>query len=44
MFGTEMKAVVQSTYGSLDALAVREVDRPVASDYEVLVLVRAASV
>ena len=33
-----------STYGSLDALAVREVGRPVASDDEVLVRVRAASV
>jgi NADPH:quinone reductase-like Zn-dependent oxidoreductase len=44
MFGSEMKAVVQSKYGSLDALAVREVDRPVASDDEVLVRARAASV
>ncbi|GIH26317.1 NADPH:quinone reductase [Acrocarpospora phusangensis] len=39
-----MKAVVQDTYGSPDALAVREIDKPQVKDDEVLVRVRAASV
>jgi NADPH:quinone reductase-like Zn-dependent oxidoreductase len=39
-----MKAVVQSKYGSADALEVREVDKPAVADDEVLVRVRAASV
>jgi len=39
-----MKAVVQEEYGSLDALEVREVEKPAPGDDEVLVQVRAASV
>src|SRR6185436_6351052 len=39
-----MKAVVQEKYGSPDDLALREVDKPVAGDGEVLVRVRAASI
>lgn len=39
-----MKAVVQVGYGSVDALEVREVDRPGVEDDGVLVRVRAASV
>ncbi len=39
-----MKAIVQDRYGSVDALRVAEVERPVARDGEVLVRVRAASV
>ena len=39
-----MKAVVQEEYGSLDALEVREVEKPAPGDDEVLVRVRAASV
>jgi NADPH:quinone reductase-like Zn-dependent oxidoreductase len=42
--GTIMKAVVQDSYGSPDALRVREVDQPVIKDDEVLVRVHAASV
>ena len=37
-----MKAVVRDRYGSADVLAVRDVERPVAGDGEVLVRVRAA--
>ncbi len=39
-----MKAIVQERYGSPDDLELREVDKPVAGDDEVLVLVRAASI
>jgi NADPH:quinone reductase-like Zn-dependent oxidoreductase len=39
-----MKAIVQDRYGSPDVLELREVDEPVAGDYQVLVRVRAASV
>ena len=39
-----MQAIVQDRYGSPDDLELREVDRPVAKDDEVLVRVRATSV
>ncbi len=39
-----MKAIVQDRYGSIDVLQLREVDRPVAADNEVLVRVHAAAV
>jgi NADPH:quinone reductase-like Zn-dependent oxidoreductase len=39
-----MKAVVQDTYGSPDVLELREIDKPVVGDDEVLVGVRAAGV
>jgi NADPH:quinone reductase-like Zn-dependent oxidoreductase len=39
-----MRAVVQDSYGSPDDLALREIERPVAGDGEVLVRVHAASV
>ena len=39
-----MKAIVQEKYGSSDELKLREVDKPVAGDDDVLVQVRAASV
>jgi NADPH:quinone reductase-like Zn-dependent oxidoreductase len=39
-----MKAVVQDTYGSPDVLELREIERPVVKDDEVLVRVRAAGV
>jgi NADPH:quinone reductase-like Zn-dependent oxidoreductase len=39
-----MKAIVQDRYGSPDVLELREIDRPIAKDDEVLVRVRAASV
>ncbi len=39
-----MKAIIQSKYGSLDVLELREVDNPLVRDDEVLVRVRAASV
>jgi NADPH:quinone reductase-like Zn-dependent oxidoreductase len=39
-----MKAVVQDTYGSPDVLELREIDKPVVGDDEVLVQVRAAGV
>jgi hypothetical protein len=32
-----MKAIVQDRYGSPDALEIREVDKPVATDNEMLV-------
>ncbi|MEV8100064.1 NAD(P)-dependent alcohol dehydrogenase [Kitasatospora sp. NPDC085879] len=38
-----MKAIVQDGYGSPDVLKLREVDRPVVADHEVLVRVHAAS-
>jgi NADPH:quinone reductase-like Zn-dependent oxidoreductase len=39
-----MKAVVQDSYGSPDVLEVREIDKPVPEDNQVLVRVRAAGV
>jgi NADPH:quinone reductase-like Zn-dependent oxidoreductase len=39
-----MYAVVQDTYGSPDVLELREIDKPVVGDDEVLVQVRAAGV
>jgi NADPH:quinone reductase-like Zn-dependent oxidoreductase len=39
-----MKAIVQDRYGSPDVLELREVDKPVPGDGEVLVRVRASSV
>ena len=39
-----VKAIVQDTYGSADVLELRDIDRPVAGDGEVLVRVRAAGV
>ena len=39
-----MKAITQHRYGSPDVLELREVDKPVAEDDEVLVRVHAASV
>jgi NADPH:quinone reductase-like Zn-dependent oxidoreductase len=39
-----MKAIVQDSYGPPDVLELREIDRPVAGDNEVLVRVHAAGV
>ncbi|MFC4467935.1 NAD(P)-dependent alcohol dehydrogenase [Streptomyces xiangluensis] len=39
-----MKAIVQDAYGSADLLQLRDIDRPVPGDDEVLVEVRAAGV
>src|SRR6266542_6459233 len=39
-----MKAIVQDTYGSPDALELRDIDKPVVGDDDVLVRVHAASV
>ncbi|NUK08431.1 NAD(P)-dependent alcohol dehydrogenase [Streptomyces lunaelactis] len=39
-----MKAIVQDRYGSPDVLELREVDKPVVADHEVLVRVRTAAV
>src|SRR5215210_9126014 len=39
-----MKAVVQVNYGSSDVLELRDIDKPVVKDDEVLVRVRAAAV
>ncbi|GAB3469921.1 NAD(P)-dependent alcohol dehydrogenase [Actinophytocola sediminis] len=39
-----MKAIVQERYGSADVLELRDIDRPVPADDEVLVRVRAAAV
>ena len=39
-----MKAVVQGTYGSPDVLELRDIDRPVVGDGDVLVRVHAAGV
>ena len=39
-----MKAIVQDAYGSPDILELRDIDKPVVEDDEVLVRVRAASV
>jgi NADPH:quinone reductase-like Zn-dependent oxidoreductase len=39
-----MKAIVQSAYGSPDVLELKDIDRPVVKDDEVLVRVRAAAV
>jgi NADPH:quinone reductase-like Zn-dependent oxidoreductase len=39
-----MRAIVQDTYGVLDALELRDIPRPVPAEDEVLIRVRAASV
>jgi NADPH:quinone reductase-like Zn-dependent oxidoreductase len=39
-----MKAIVQETYGSADVLELREIDKPVVGDGDVLVRVHAAGV
>ena len=39
-----MKALVQDTYGSADALKLADIDRPAIGDGDVLVRVKAASV
>jgi NADPH:quinone reductase-like Zn-dependent oxidoreductase len=39
-----MKAIVQDTYGSPDVLELRDIDKPVVTDNEVLIRVHAASV
>jgi NADPH:quinone reductase-like Zn-dependent oxidoreductase len=39
-----MKAIIQDVYGSADVLDLRDVDKPVAGENEVLVRVRAAGV
>ena len=39
-----MKAIVQDGYGSADVLRLRDIEKPVVSDQDVLVRVRAASV
>jgi NADPH:quinone reductase-like Zn-dependent oxidoreductase len=39
-----MKAIVQDTYGSPDVLQLREIDKPVVGDDEVLVRVHAAGI
>ncbi len=39
-----MKAIVQDRYGAPDVLRLEDVERPVASDDEVLVRVEAAAV
>ncbi len=39
-----MKAIIQSKYGSIDDLELREIDKPLVQDKDVLVRVRAASV
>jgi hypothetical protein len=38
-----MKAIVQDKYGSPDVLELKEIDKPVVTDHEVLVRVRAAT-
>jgi NADPH:quinone reductase-like Zn-dependent oxidoreductase len=37
-----MKAIVQDTYGSTDVLELRDIDKPVPKDNEVLIRVHAA--
>lgn len=39
-----MKAIVQDTYGSPDVLELRDIDKPVVGDHDVLVRVHAAGV
>jgi NADPH:quinone reductase-like Zn-dependent oxidoreductase len=39
-----MKAIVRDTYGSVDVLELRDIDRPLVGDDDVLVRVRAAGV
>lgn len=39
-----MKAIVQETYGSADVLKLRDIDKPVVGDCDVLVRIHAASV
>jgi len=38
-----MRAIVQDKYGSFEVLGLREIDRPVAKDHEVLIRVHAAA-
>ena len=38
-----MKAIVHDTYGSLDVLELRDIDKPVVGDDDVLVRVHAAA-
>lgn len=42
-YGPTMRAIVQSGYGSVDRLSLRDVPRPVPAEDEVLIRVRAAS-
>ena len=42
--GNRMKAIVQDAYGSADVLELRDVDKPVVADDDVLVRVQAAGV
>lgn len=42
--GTTMKAIVQDTYGSVEVLEARTIERPAVGDDQVLVRVHAASV
>ena len=39
-----MKAIVQNRYGTADVLELRDIERPIAKDDEILVHVRAASI
>jgi NADPH:quinone reductase-like Zn-dependent oxidoreductase len=38
-----MKAIVHDAYGATDVLQLRDIDKPVVKDDELLILVRAAS-
>ena len=42
--GNIMKAIVQNAYGSPDVLELREIDKPVVKDDDVLVRVHAAAI
>ena len=42
--GTTMKAIVQDVYGSAEVLRLREIDKPVPADGDVLIQVKAAGV
>ena len=39
-----MKAIVQNRYGTADVLRLRDIEKPIAEDDEILVRVRAASI
>jgi NADPH:quinone reductase-like Zn-dependent oxidoreductase len=39
-----MKAIVQDCYGSAEVLRLRDIDKPIVGDHDVLVRVRAAAV